>query len=253
MIYYFSALILALLSWKFVLFLLFSLPLRRYNKKNEKADRNHSPQIPIERNQKDLSLEPPCKKKKFAAFRNFLFSVISGYERLLMYQIGFFPSHRIRNFVYKFIFLIHKDPNAIIYYGAFIRGGHNLYIGKGSIIGDRCMLDARRGGIYIGENVNIGTNVSLWTGSHDVNDPYFRSMPQKRGPIKIGNRAWLGSHCVILDQVNIGEGAVVAAGAVVTQDVPPYTIVGGVPAKKIGERNHDLKYQLGGKFHPRFY
>lgn len=82
---------------------------------------------------------------------------------------------------------------------------------------------------------------------------FFNSTPNKRGPINIGDRAWLGSHCVILDQVNIGEGAVVAAGAVVTKDVPPFAVVGGVPAKIIGERSKDLRYNLGGKSHVHFY
>lgn len=255
MIYYLFTFFFIAIFWKFILFFILCLPLRRYNLKNFQENQKQCKQQDIigekaAENHQKLSEHP---KKKFSSLRNLLFSCISGYERLLMYQIGYFPSHTIRNFIYKHIYLIHKDENAIIYYGAFIRGGHNLYIGKGSIIGDRCMLDARRGGIFIGENVNIGTSVSLWTGSHDVNDPYFRSMPQTRGPIKIGDRAWLGSHCIILDQVTIGEGAVVAAGSVVTKDVAPYTIVGGIPAKKIGERNHDLRYKLGGKFHPRFY
>ena len=94
----------------------------------------------------------------------------------------------------------------------------NMYVENVSIknftVFKDCYTDFSKGvNIFIGENVNIGTCVSLWTGSHDVNDPYFRSMPSKREPIRIGNRAWLGSHCVVLDQVTIGEGAVVAAGA----------------------------------------
>ena len=107
---------------------------------------------------------------------------------------------------------------------------YSCHIGKGSIIGDNCILDARQG-IYIGENVNLSSEVHLWTEAHDVNDPYFRSMPCNHRPIHIGNRAWLGSNVTVLDNVSIGEGAVVCSGAVVTKDVEPGKVVAGVPAK----------------------
>lgn len=108
----------------------------------------------------------------------------------------------------------------------YIRASYNLFIGKGTIIGDKSVLDARRM-IVIGENVNFSSGVSLWTDQHDYNDPYFRCMPNKYGPIVIKDRAWIGPGAIILHNVTIGEGAVVAAGAVVTKDVPPFTLVGG--------------------------
>ena len=132
------------------------------------------------------------------------------------------------------------------------RASYNLFIGEGSIIGDRAILDARRGGIRIGKNVNIGTGVSFWTGQHDYNDPYFRSMPNKRGPINVEDRVWIGPGVIILHDVTIGAGAVVAAGAVVTKDVPPYTLVGGIPAKPIAKRNTNLVYEFNGEYLP-FY
>jgi acetyltransferase-like isoleucine patch superfamily enzyme len=63
--------------------------------------------------------------------------------------------------------------------------------------------------------------------------------------VTVGNYAWLASHCIVLPGVTIGEGAVVAAGAVVATDVAPYTMVGGVPARYIKDRNRDLRYTLG--------
>lgn len=138
--------------------------------------------------------------------------------------------------------------NSVVYFGAEIRGASQLELGDGCIIGDKSVLDARRGGIKIGKNVQLGSFVKLWTGSHDHNDPYFRSMPHKRGPIKIGDRAWIGPSVTILHSVTIGEGAVVAAGSVVTKNVEPYSIVGGIPAKKIGERSHDLRYEFNGDY-----
>lgn len=141
-------------------------------------------------------------------------------------------------------------PDTIIYYGAEIRNPYGLHIGKGSIIGDRAILDARNG-INIGNNVNLSSNVSIWSEQHDHRDPLFRNS-QKKKIINIGDRVWIGPNTIILHSVNIGEGAVVAAGAVVTKDVPPYTIVGGVPAKIIGERNHDLRYSFEGQKQPHF-
>ena len=175
-----------------------------------------------------------------------------GYMRYATFQVGLIPSHHIRNFLYRNVWLVDMKSKAIIYWGAEIRGSEQLHIAEGSIIGDQAILDARRGGIFIGKNVNFGSGVQLWTGQHDYNDPYFRSVPGKRGPIKIGDRAWLGPNVIVLHDVIIGEGAVVAAGAVVTKDVEPFTLVGGVPAKKIGERTKDLRYDFRGDYTP-FY
>lgn len=183
--------------------------------------------------------------------KNQIFIFFIGYERYLIHRIKMFPSHAVRNWIYRNIYLVDKHKTSVIYFGCEIRSGVNLHIGKGSIIGDNCILDARQG-IYIGENVNLSSEVHLWTEAHDVNDPYFRSMPCNHGPIHIGNRAWLGSNVTVLDNVSIGEGAVVCSGAVVTKDVEPYAIVAGIPAKKIGERNRDLRYEFNGG-HTLFY
>ena len=172
-------------------------------------------------------------------------SFISSFERFILIEIGFIPSHTIRNFFYKNIFLVKMDKGAIIHYGAEIRGSYNLILKSGAIIGDRCVLDARRGYIKIGKNVQLGNFVNLWTGSHDYNDPYFRSRAGKRGPIEIQDYCWLGPRSTVLYNVNIGKGAVVGAGSIVTKDVPDFSIMTGIPARKVGERNKDLRYNLG--------
>ena len=64
--------------------------------------------------------------------------------------------------------------------------------------------------------------------------------------MSIGDRAWIGPRVIILPGCTVGEGAVVAGGAVVTRDVPPYTVVGGVPAKEMGKRNRNLEYVFDG-------
>ena len=86
---------------------------------------------------------------------------------------------------------------------------------------------------------------------HDINDAMFGSN-NSGGSVVIENHAWISSRSVILPHNIIGEGAVVAAGAVVTKSVPAYAIVGGVPAKIIGQRSHTLKYEFTGR-HEAFW
>ena len=113
--------------------------------------------------------------------------------------------------------------------------GKNITLGKGVFINEGCCFQDQ-GGIEIGDNALIGQQVVIATLNHDL-------IPEKRAnmipaPVKIGNRVWIGAHATILAGVTIGDNAVVAAGAVVTKDVPANVVVGGVPAKiikKIGE------------------
>lgn len=185
--------------------------------------------------------------------KSFIGNLFLSFYRYSIFQVGMIPSHHIRMFLYKHLYKIKIEKGVVIYFGSEIRGSWNLHIGEGSIIGDRALLDARRNGIDIGKYVNIGSNVSFYTDQHDYNDPYFRSSPNKVGKITIDDRVWIGPNAIILHSVHIGEGAVIAAGAVVTKDIEPYSVVGGIPAKKIAERNHDLKYVFNGKSRCMFY
>jgi acetyltransferase-like isoleucine patch superfamily enzyme len=107
--------------------------------------------------------------------------------------------------------------------------GKNITIGKNVFINADCKFQDQ-GGIYIGDDVFIGHSVILATLDHNL-DPNNRYL--KPAPIHIGNKVWIGSGAIVTRGVTIGEGSVVAAGAVVTKDVPKFTVVGGVPAKKI--------------------
>ena len=102
------------------------------------------------------------------------------------------------------------------------------------------MLDGRRG-LKLGNNVNLSSNVSIYTLQHDHRDPYFGV---QGGRVVIEDRVWLGSNVIVLPGVTIGKGAVCCAGCVVTKDVPPYTVVAGIPAKKVNERPQDLRYEF---------
>lgn len=170
----------------------------------------------------------------------------SGFAAYYLYRLSYTPSHHLRNFAYRHVCGMSLCADAVIYYGTEVREPSRISIGRGSIIGDHSILDGRNG-ILVGENVVFASDVKIWTEQHDHRDPYFRCATQEHGAVVIGDRAWIGSHTVILHSVHIGEGAVVAAGAVVTHDVPPYAIVAGIPAKKVGERNHDLRYSFTGE------
>jgi acetyltransferase-like isoleucine patch superfamily enzyme len=116
-----------------------------------------------------------------------------------------------------------------------------LVVGSHTNIGRHAHLDAR-GDLTIGDNVNISDEVAVWTAEHDIQSEDFVI---SRGPVIVGDRAWLCFRSIVLPGVRLGEGCVVASGAVVTKDVPPFSVVGGVPAKVIGSRNKYLKYELG--------
>lgn len=172
--------------------------------------------------------------------------LLADFSSYYLYKLSLIPSHHIRNFLYRYVCKMNLEKDAVIYYGAEIREPGNIVIGKGSIIGDNSILDGRNG-ICIGNNVVFASNVRIWTEQHDHRDPWFRCDTQEHRPVVIDERAWIGSHTIILHSVHIGEGAVVAAGAVVTHDVEPFSIVAGIPAKKIGERNKDLHYSFNGE------
>ena len=108
--------------------------------------------------------------------------------------------------------------------------GKNIHVGKNVFINAGCCFQDQ-GGIRIGDGVLIGHQVVLATLNHDLDPDNRQSMIPK--PIIIGNNVWIGSHATILGGVTIGDNAVIAAGAVVTKDVPENTVAGGVPAKII--------------------
>lgn len=172
---------------------------------------------------------------------NFGMRYYSGFAFLILLMVGHFPSHTIRNLVYRMSGL-KMGNNSVIYGKAEIRSPENIIIGHNSIIGHNAILDGR-GGLEIGSNVNMSSGVWIWTAEHNKDDPLFDITFDK---VIIEDYAWISCRTTILPNIRIGRGAVVCAGAVVTKDVPPYAIVGGVPAKIIGERKKDLQYVLNG-------
>ncbi len=152
-----------------------------------------------------------------------------------------FPSKRFRNYMLRKMGMTFLG-DARIYAGFHIRNPRGIVLGNGVSIGPKVLLDGRKG-LTIEEGVVIGYGAIIWTLNHDYNDIHFCG---KGAPVTIGRRAWICSNSIIMPGITIGEGAVVASGAVVTHDVEPYTIVGGVPAKVIGkraEKEYDYLYR----------
>lgn len=157
---------------------------------------------------------------------------------LMNHPIGNTPWWRLRKAFFKLLG-VKIGNDTILNMNQYILMPRKLKIGSHTHINKSAILDAR-GRLTIGNNVSISYNVAIITGSHDCNKPQF---PGRYLPIRIDDYVWIGANATILNNVRIGKGAVIAAGAVVTKDVEPYTIVGGVPAKKIGERNQNLNYR----------
>ena len=133
-----------------------------------------------------------------------------GIDRFLDYNISTFPSNHVRKWLY--IGLGAKiEKKVIFHYKTEIRCHYKLKIGRGTVIGDNALLDARSG-LFLGENVNLSSNVSIYTLQHDHRDPNFGCPLNRNMKVTINNRVWLGSNVIVLPGVTIGEGAVCCAG-----------------------------------------
>lgn len=158
----------------------------------------------------------------------------------------YFPSHDFRRWILKHI--IKKiGKNTWFLMGVEVRNGENISIGNNCAINKNVLLDGRGGQLVIGNNVDIAQETNIWTLSHDVNSD---THDDKGGDVTINDFVWIASRVTILPGINIGKGAVIAAGSVVTKDVPEMVVAGGVPARILGERKSKLKYLIDYK--PKF-
>ena len=120
--------------------------------------------------------------------------------------------------------------------GVYFGSGRGIVIGKNSGLGVNSPIQHP---CAIGDNVLMGTDVVILTLNHeysDIHKPIGWQGMKPRKKVTIGNDVWLGQRVMIMPGVTIGNGSIVAAGAVVTKDIPPYSIVGGVPAKVLKNR-----------------
>ncbi|HOZ80641.1 MAG TPA: acyltransferase [Candidatus Woesebacteria bacterium] len=160
---------------------------------------------------------------------------------LILRIVGYIPSHLVRKLVYNLSGI--KLPfDSTIHLGANFFNPENISIGHNTIIGDHCFLDGRAK-LTIGSHVDIASQVLIYNDEHNLSDPNFGN---SFAPVTINDYVFIGPRAIILPGVTIGKGAVVAAGAIVTKDIPDFEIWGGVPAKKISDRQlKNPNYQLG--------
>lgn len=164
----------------------------------------------------------------------------------IAYNIGRLHGLRLRIYLYRKIGM-KIGKNCVIRRGVYLGSPNELEVGDGSFVGRANMYCT--GGVKIGRNVNVSDGVVVVTAKHDVNSPAFEALYK---PIVVHDWAWIATNAILLAGVTVGEGAVVAAGAVVTKDVPPYSIVGGNPAKVIGERKKQPFTYVPGSYRPPF-
>lgn len=165
--------------------------------------------------------------------------LVVSYEFLMLFILSL-PRYRI--FIYiKQLFLrlmgAKFGKGVVIYPGVWISPGRNLIVGDDVDLAKDVIITTS-GGVYIGDRTLIGYRSQIISSNHSI-PPVGQPFPvsgDSHAPVFISNDVWIGANCVITPGVTIGEGAVVAAGSVVTKDVLSNAIVGGVPAKLIKMR-----------------
>lgn len=170
------------------------------------------------------------------------------WREFIVYKLhlaGCVPSHHFRRFVYRFAGM-KIDKGSVIHMHARFYNPSNISIGEDSIIGEFAVLDGRDK-LSIGSHVDIASNVMIYNSEHNVHTVHFAAVESiVKAPVVIEDYVFIGPRAIILPGVTLGKGSVVGAGAVVTKPVGAFEIVGGVPAKIIGERkNKDPHYTLG--------
>jgi len=177
----------------------------------------------------------------FSKVINRLYNYLADLALFKLHILVNFPSHHFRRFLMR-LSGASIGKGSSIHMGCRFFSLRNLEIGEDTIIGDHAFLDGRAP-LKIGSHVDIASQVLIYNSEHDLESEEFKA---RQEPVEIKDYVFIGPRTIILPGVTIGHGAVVGAGAVVTKDVPDYAIVGGVPAKIIGERkNKNLNYRLG--------
>lgn len=190
---------------------------------------------------KDRTGRELSAKEVWPKIRNRLYNYWLDFELMLLRWLGHVPCHWTRRFFYRLAGVkIGKGSTIHMWANFFYPPG--VSIGEDTIIGDHAFLDGRAS-LTIGNHVDIASQVLIYNSKHDIHDPEFKPVSE---PVEIGDYVFIGPRAIIQPGVQIGRGAIVAAGAVVSKDVPDFAIVGGVPAQVIGERQlKDPHYRLG--------
>jgi acetyltransferase-like isoleucine patch superfamily enzyme len=181
--------------------------------------------------------------------RNYLRSVSPGrvlavvaeeYVGALLRPLPGIEGFTLRWLLYKAL-CRHLGGFCYIYPGARLSHVYGMSIGRNFHVNAGAFLYGR-GGLTIGDHVMVGPNAVIVSSQHRYDDPRLPMvlLGHQTAPVTIGSDVWVGANAVVLPGVRVGDGTIVSAGAVVTQDTAPFTIVGGVPARMIGERPRDV-------------
>lgn len=192
-------------------------------------------------NMKDKTGKQLTIKEVMEKIFNRIKNILLEFEVFMLHLVGSIPCHILRRFFYR-LAGIKIGKGSTIHTGARFYNPRNIFIGEDTIVGEEAVLDGRAK-LTIGNHVDIATEVMIYNSEHNIEDPNFLAT---EAPVVIEDYVFIGPRVVILPNLKIGRGAVIAAGAVVTKDVPSYAIVAGMPAKIIGERkNKQFNYRLG--------
>ena len=155
--------------------------------------------------------------------------------RMFLAPLPIHVGSRVRVYILR-LAGFHIGPGCVMWGTPTITGDGDLYrkltIGQGCWFNVACFFDLGAP-ISIGDQVAIGHQVMILTTSHKIGPQGQRAAALEARPVTINSGVWLGARCTILPGVTIGAGAIVAAGAVVSRDVPPNTMVAGIPARVI--------------------
>jgi len=163
------------------------------------------------------------------------------FHLMVLRWVGHIPSHCLRRFIYR-LSGVKIGKGSTIHMWANFFNPKGVSIGADTIIGDHCFLDGRAD-LKIGNHTDIASQVLIYNSEHDIESEDFKAV---LAPVEIGDYVFIGPRAIVLPGVKIGDGAVIGAGAVVTKDVFPFKIVGGIPASQIEERKlKNPHYHLG--------
>lgn len=163
------------------------------------------------------------------------------FELLFLKYVGFIPCHFIRKIIYILAGLnMPLDSN--IYMGANFFNPAGITIGHDSLVGSNAFLDGRAP-LIIGNHTSLASEVMIYNDEHNIHDQNYSN---SFGPVTIGDYVFIGPRAIIMPNIKIGGGAVIAAGAIVTKNIPDFEVWGGIPAKKISDRKiKNPNYKLG--------
>ncbi len=168
--------------------------------------------------------------------KNIVMHILEVYVGFLLRYLPGIEGLFLRGLFYRMMFKA-CAKGLLIYPNVHITFSHNITSGQDVSMNVGVYIDAQ-GGIALGNGIMIGPQCSLITSGHGhkQTDVFMCKQPLEYGPIVIEDDVWIGAGATILPGVRIGRGSIVAAGAVVVSDIPPFSVCGGIPAKVLRSR-----------------